>query len=107
MIYSSIFLPYLKIYSILFGMLKPKRKVKVIQKNALHKQDTGSAEVQISIFTEEIKQLAKHLKKHQKDESSRSGLLKMVSKRRRLLEYLKKEDSKRYGSIIKSLGLKR
>lgn len=88
-------------------MLSPKQKIKIIQKHAIHKEDTGSADVQVSIFTAEIKRLTKHLKKHQKDESSRSGLLKMVSKRRRLLEYLKKENPKRYSSLIKALGLKR
>lgn len=86
-------------------MLTAQQKSKIIQKHAGHPKDTGSAEVQAAIFTEEIERLSKHLKKHQKDNSSRTGLLKMVSKRRRLLEYLKKEDPKKHSAVIKELGL--
>ncbi|MBI4160667.1 MAG: 30S ribosomal protein S15, partial [Candidatus Yanofskybacteria bacterium] len=75
--------------------------------HAAHEGDTGSAEVQVALFTEEIESLAKHLKKHSKDNSSRRGLLKMVSKRKRLLDYLKKEDEQRYSKLIKELGLKK
>ncbi len=88
-------------------MLNPKQKTKIVNQHALHQGDTGSAEVQIAIFTQEIESLAKHLKKHLKDNSSRTGLLKMVSKRKRLLDYLKKEDQTRYSKIIKELGLKK
>lgn len=88
-------------------MLTPKEKIKAIQGHSLHEKDTGSADVQISLFTEEIKRLIKHLKDHPKDHSSRRGLLKIVSKRKRLLDYLRKDDPKRYGSITKELGLKK
>jgi len=88
-------------------MLKPKKKLKLIEEFKAHEKDTGSSEVQIAIFTEQINQLVKHLKKHPKDNHSRRGLLKMVSKRKRLLDYLKNEDEKRYKSIIKKLELKK
>ena len=87
--------------------LTPKEKTKIIQPQSLHEKDTGSTGVQAALFTEEIKRLIKHLKDHPKDHSSRRGLLKAVSKRKRLLDYLKKDDPKKYGSIIKDLGLKR
>lgn len=86
-------------------MLKPQDKTKVIQKVQLHDKDTGSAESQIALFCEEIERLAKHLKKHAKDNSSRLGLLKMVAKRKRLLDYLRREDSKRHAALVKKLGL--
>lgn len=88
-------------------MLNPKNKLKVIKEFATHEKDTGSADVQVALFTEEIEQLTRHLKKHVKDNSSRTGLLKMVAKRRRLLEYLKKTTPKRYAKVIKGLGLKK
>ncbi|MEK7615927.1 MAG: 30S ribosomal protein S15 [Patescibacteria group bacterium] len=87
-------------------MLAPQQKAKVITKAATHEGDTGSPEVQISLFTEEIERLAKHLKKHVKDISSRRGLLKMVAKRKRMLDFLKREDPTRHGKIVKSLGLR-
>ncbi len=86
-------------------MLTPQQKSKVIEKVRIHEKDTGSAEALIALFSEEIERLSKHLKKNQKDNSSRLGLLKMVAKRKRLLDYLKREDPKRYGAIIKKLGL--
>jgi len=88
-------------------MLSQQEKEKLIKEYKLHDIDTGSPEVQISLLTEEIKQLLLHLKKHSKDVHSKRGLLKMVSKRRSLLGYLKEEDSKRYNSIIKKIGLKK
>lgn len=88
-------------------MLNPKQKTKIMSEHAIHQGDTGSAEVQIALFTEEIESLTKHLKKHAKDNSSRTGLLKMVAKRRRLMDYLKKESETRYGKIVKDLGLKK
>lgn len=88
-------------------MLKPAQKQKIVSEYAKHAGDTGSAEVQIALFTQEIEALTKHFKKHPKDNSSRRGLLKMVSKRKRLLDYLKKEDEKRYNKIVKELGLKK
>ena len=88
-------------------MLNQKQKIKIIAGYKLHSKDTGSAEVQVALLTEEIKRLVKHLKKHAKDNHSRSGLLKMVSKRKRLLDYLSRESLKRYTSVIKKLGLKK
>jgi small subunit ribosomal protein S15 len=88
-------------------MLNPKQKVKIVTEHAIHEGDTGSSEVQIALFTEEIEALAKHLKKHAKDNSSRRGLLKMVAKRKRLLDYLKKESPERYAKIVKKLDLKK
>ncbi len=88
-------------------MLTAQEKEKIISKYKLHDLDTGSAEVQIALLTEEIKKLLLHLKKHAKDLHSKRGLLKMVAKRRRLLAYLKEEDMKRYGQIVKKVGLKK
>lgn len=88
-------------------MLNPKIKLKIVSKHATHEGDTGSAEVQIALFTEEIEALSKHLKKHLKDNSSRTGLLKMVAKRKRLLDFLKKESPARHAKVIKELGLKK
>jgi len=87
-------------------MLTPKEKSKIIEKYKLHKLDTGSSEVQIALLCEEIRRLALHLKKHPKDNHSRRGLLMMVAKRKKLLDYLKREDEKRYNSLVKKLGLK-
>lgn len=87
--------------------LKTKNKQKIIDKYKIHKTDTGSAEVQIAVLTEEIEKLVKHLKRHKKDDHSRRGLLMMVSKRKKLLDYLSRENEKRYKSIIRKLGLKR
>jgi len=88
-------------------MLTPEEKEKIIKKYKIHETDTGSADVQIALLSEEIKKLLSHLKKHPKDLHSKRGLLKMVSKRRKLLKYLKKEDEKRYNKIIKAIGLKK
>jgi len=88
-------------------MLKPETKSKVIAGLATHKTDTGSPEVQIAIFTEQIKNLTKHLQEHKKDEHSRRGLLKMVGKRRSLLDYLNKRDPSRYQDVLKKLDLRR
>ena len=91
----------------IISMLKPTKKQKVIKEYQTHEKDTGSSEVQIAILTKQIDELTKHLKKHPKDVHSRRGLLKMVSKRKKLLDYLKLEEPKRYNSIIKKLGLKK
>jgi small subunit ribosomal protein S15 len=88
-------------------MLAPKQKQKIISQYSAHEKDTGSSEVQIALFTEQIEALTKHLKKHPKDNSSRRGLLKMVAKRKRLLDYLKKEAPGRYNKIVKELELKK
>lgn len=82
-------------------------KKKIIKEFAIKKGDTGSPEVQIALLTQKIKRLTGHLKDHRKDDHSRRGLLSMVSKRRRLLTYLKNKDEKRYQSLIKKLGLKK
>ncbi|MBI3273524.1 MAG: 30S ribosomal protein S15 [Candidatus Colwellbacteria bacterium] len=76
-----------------------------IAKFAKGEKDTGSPEVQIAIFSQRINQLMQHLAQHKKDHSSRRGLLRMVSLRRRLLEYLKRKDTKRYKKVTKELGL--
>ena len=88
-------------------MLEPEEKTKVIKKYKIHETDTGSDEVQIALLSEEIRELLLHLKKHPKDLHSKRGLLKMVSKRRKLLKHLKKEDEKRYNKIVKAIGLKK
>lgn len=82
-------------------------KIDLIKKYQSHKKDTGSTEVQVALLTEKILELAKHLKKHAKDSDSRRGLLMMVGKRRRLLNYLKKNELKKYEKLIKDLGLKK
>lgn len=87
-------------------MIKTKEKAKIIDKNKIHDKDTGSSEVQIAVLTENIKQLTNHLKKNKKDNHSRRGLLKMVSRRKSLLDYLAKKDTKRYEKIAKEVGLK-
>lgn len=87
-------------------MLKTSVKSKVIKKNATHETDTGSPEVQIALLSEEIDKLVSHLKKHPKDFSSKRGLIKMVVKRKKLLEYLKKQSDKRYTEVTKKTGLK-
>ncbi|MBI1834002.1 MAG: 30S ribosomal protein S15 [Candidatus Andersenbacteria bacterium] len=83
-----------------------ERKDKIIKKYKIHTSDTGSPEVQVALFTEKIEELSKHLKKNKKDTHSRRGLLGMVSKRRRLMAYLRRQDEKRYKSLAKKLGLK-
>jgi small subunit ribosomal protein S15 len=88
-------------------MLKQEEKIKIIEEAKIHDADTGSADVQIVLLSEEIDQLLSHLKKHPKDLHSKRGLLKMVSKRRKLLKYLKKESEKRYSTVIKKIGLKK
>ena len=87
-------------------MLTPKEKNALIKKYQIHKDDTGSPEVQVAILTKEIEQVSEHLKVHRKDNHSRRGLLKMVGNRRRLLRYLKNEDQKRFEKIVEKLKLK-
>jgi small subunit ribosomal protein S15 len=81
-------------------------KTEVIQKHQLHDGDVGSAPVQIALLTARINDLRSHFDAHKKDHHSRRGLLKMVGRRRRLLEYLKREDVERYRSLISDLGLR-
>jgi small subunit ribosomal protein S15 len=87
--------------------LKKMQKKDVIEKFKLHEKDTGSSGVQIAILTERINGLTEHFKAHKKDHHSRQGLLKMVNKRRRLLEYLKNIDKAEYENIIKKLVLRK
>ena len=87
--------------------MEKELKNEIIAKYALHEGDTGSPEVQIALLTQRINQLTEHLKTHQKDNHSRRGLLKMVGKRRGLLNYLKEVDIERYRTIIASLGIRK
>ena len=87
-------------------MLGKIKKKKIISEHKRHDTDTGSADVQIGILTEEIEKLAQHLKKHPKDNHSRRGLLGMVSKRKKLLEWLKSDNETRYKKVIKTLESK-
>ncbi len=73
----------------------------------MHDKDTGSPEVQISLLTEEVARLTKHLQAHKKDNHSRRGLLGMVARRKKFLDYLKESDARKYAALIKKLGLKR
>ena len=88
-------------------MLRKDEKTAVIEANRTHETDTGSPEVQIAILTKRINDLTEHVKVHQKDHHSRRGLLKMVGKRRNLLNYLQKEDIERYRAIVAKLGLRK
>jgi len=88
-------------------MRTPHKKDKLIKENQVHEKDTGSAEVQIAVTTGRIKELSTHLKKHPKDRHSRRGLLSMVNKRRKLLNYLSESSPKSYKSLVKKLGLKK
>lgn len=86
--------------------LTSKQKENVTKEIKRHEKDTGSPEYQIALFTEKIKKLTSHLKKNAKDFHSRRGLLKMVSKRKKLMLYLEKVNEKAYKKLIKNLGLK-
>lgn len=87
--------------------LHKNEKSKLLERFRTHDKDTGSTEVQIALLTEEISRLTDHLKKHQKDFHSRRGLLGMVAKRKKFLDYLKETEVRKYNSVIKKLGLKR
>lgn len=87
-------------------MLTTRKKQIAIKKTQIHDTDTGSPDVQVSILTKKIEELASHLKKHSKDNHSRRGLLKMVADRQSLLKYILKKDPKRHQSIVKTIGLK-
>ncbi|MFN2462730.1 MAG: 30S ribosomal protein S15 [Candidatus Dormibacteria bacterium] len=82
-------------------------KPAVIEKHRTHETDTGSPEVQVAIMTERVKHLTEHLKAHPKDHHTRLGLLKLVGRRRRLLDYLRRRDISRYRSLVEQLGLRR
>ena len=88
-------------------MLTTQEKAKLIDKYKLHEDDTGSPKVQIALLSEEIDRLQKHLKKHSKDIHSKRGLLKMVSKRRKFLNYLRDTNVNQYAQVAKQLGLKK
>ncbi len=87
--------------------ITPERKAEVIKEYATKANDTGSPEVQVAVLSERIANLTEHFKGHNKDNHSRRGLIKMVSQRRRLLDYVKATDEKRYESLISRLGLRR
>ena len=88
-------------------MLAREQKQAVIDRHRTHVSDTGSPAVQIAILSERIGQLTEHFKTHKKDHASRRGLLMLVSKRRSLLDYLKKYDSERYKDVIGKLGIRK
>ena len=88
-------------------MIRKEDKTAVIEANRTHATDTGSPEVQVAILTARIKELTEHLKVHKQDNHSRRGLLKMVGKRRKMLDYLAKKDIERYRAIIAKLGVRK
>ena len=88
------------------SMLGKKQKDNIIKKFRTHDSDTGSPQVQIALLTKEVEELTKHLKGHRKDFSSRRGLIKKVTERRRLLKYLEREDEVAYAKLVEALGLK-
>ena len=87
--------------------ITPERKQALLQEYATKSGDTGSPEVQVAILTERITNLTDHFKSHKKDNHSRRGLLKMVSQRRQLLDYVKRQDEQRYRTLIERLGIRR
>ena len=88
-------------------MLATAKKTSLIERFRTHETDTGSPEVQIAILSERIGELTEHFKTHKKDNASRRGLLMLVSKRRRLLDYLKTHDTDRYRDVISKLGIRK
>jgi len=87
--------------------LAKEKKTKILSEFKLHENDSGSPEVQIAMLTERIKEITEHLKRYKKDLHSRTGLIKLVGRRRRLLDYLMKKDLKRYKAVVDRLGLRR
>ena len=88
-------------------MIAKEKKQEIMQKYARTEGDTGSPEVQVAVLTERIRELTEHLKSNHKDHHSRRGLLKMVGKRRGLLDYLKAKDIDRYRTLIEQLGIRK
>ncbi len=88
-------------------MLLKEKKTKIVVENRVHPTDTGSTEVQVALLSDRIKALTAHMGASKKDHSSRTGLMKIVSQRKRLLIYLKREDSARYEKLIQKLGLRK
>jgi small subunit ribosomal protein S15 len=86
-------------------MLTTKKKQTIIKKSQIHNKDTGSSEVQVAILSSQIDELAKHLKKHKKDNHSRRGLIKMVAERRTHLKYLQRKSKSRYDALVKKMKL--
>jgi small subunit ribosomal protein S15 len=97
----------LEISGVRIAVLASAKKTEIIETFRTHDSDTGSPEVQIAILSERIGELTEHFKTHKKDHGSRRGLLMLVSKRRRLLDYLKKCDSDRYRDVIGKLGIRK
>lgn len=87
--------------------LTKEKKESIVKKYGKNTNDTGSIEVQVALLTERINELTEHLKEHKQDKHSKLGLLKMVGKRRRLLDYLKKENVQRYRELIKNLNIRK
>lgn len=88
-------------------MINRKEKADIVTQYRKHETDTGSSEVQIAVITERINNLNSHFKSFPKDSASRTGLMKLVGQRRKLLDYLKRSDEKRYEALISSLGLRK
>ena len=88
-------------------MISTEKKTKIVTDLQKDKKDTGSSEVQVGIFTERIKQLTEHLKVNKKDHMARRGLLQLVGKRKRLLQYIAADDGQKYLDLIKKLGIRR
>ena len=93
------------VYANISSMLATKKKQTIIKKNQIHDTDTGSPEVQVAVLSTQIEALAKHLKKHKKDNHSRRGLIKMVADRRTHLKYLERKDKTRYTALMKKMDL--
>lgn len=94
-----------KLYDNMIFMLSTKKKQTVIKKHQIHEKDTGSPEVQVAVLSTQIDALAKHLKKHKKDNHSRRGLIKMVADRRTHLKYLERKSKSRYDALMKKIDL--
>ena len=88
-------------------MISSEKKTKIVADLQKDKKDTGSSEVQVGIFTERIKELTEHLKVNKKDHMARRGLLQLVGKRKRLLQYIAADDGQKYLDLIKKLGIRR
>lgn len=87
--------------------LQKERKMEIIQSNKVHDTDTGSPEVQVALLSARINDLTEHFRTHTKDHHSRRGLLQLVGQRRKLLDYLKKNDKEKYQGLIEKLGLRK
>lgn len=88
-------------------MLETEKKKSIIVEHSRHEKDTGSSEVQVALLTERIKELTEHFKEHTKDHHSRRGLLKLVGRRRKLLDYIKSRNLDQYKELIAKLGIRK